>query len=64
MANDTLEEAAKQARKSFLIVWISIMISSAIAIGLEGKKIEQLCLPDSTNRNFDSAEKQNDEIIE
>ena len=61
-ADEIVERVAKDARKSFLIVWVAIMVSSAIVVGTEGNYIEKLCLPDDTNSftNNDT----NTEIIE
>ena len=50
--DEIVEEAAKQARKSFIIVWISIMTASAIVVGTDGKYIEHLCFDDSLNKTI------------
>ena len=56
-ADDIIKTAEKEARKSFIIVWISIMTASAIAVGLEGKTIDHYCYEEPTyysNENDDT----------
>ena len=55
-ADEILNEAGKQVRKSYIIVWASIMTASVIAVGTEGKCIEKYCyedenVNDSVNEN-------------
>lgn len=63
-ADKIVEDAASKARKSFLIVWVAIMISSAIVVGTDGKYIEELCFPDVTNESINGTERMKEKIIQ
>jgi len=51
-AKEMLVEAEKEARKSFIILWVSILAASAVAIATEEKTIEKYCLEDETERTI------------
>ena len=43
---ELLDEVKSEARGAFIKVWTSILLASAISVGLEGKIIDKYCLED------------------